>query len=216
MLKIKICGLTRSRDIQIVNELLPDYIGFVFASSKRQVTPQQASKLKKLLRPEVKAVGVFVNAPIEQVVELVKSRTIDIVQLHGDEDASYCQSLRQKIMVPIIKVIRLRNEASLENMDAFDCDYFLFDTYVTGQYGGSGRQIDVSILKGREFTKPYFIAGGLNLQNVKAVLAEVTPFAVDVSGGVETDGVKDKKKIADFIKAVRGRSEDDEQNTEGI
>lgn len=210
MLKIKICGLSRVEDIQMVNELLPDYIGFVFANSKRQVSPKQAGELKKLLCPEIKAVGVFVNSPIEQVVALVQEGVLDIVQLHGDEDAAYCQQLRQKIKVPVIKAIRLRDEAVLENLDCFPCDYLLFDTYVVGQYGGSGKLGRLSLLNGRKFGKPYFLAGGMTAQNVQEALWQVDAYAVDVSGGVETDGMKDARKIAAFIQAVRGRSEEDE------
>ena len=210
MLKIKICGLSRVEDIQMVNELLPDYIGFVFANSKRQVSPKQAGELKKLLRPEIKAVGVFVNSPLEQVVALVQEGVIDMVQLHGDEDAAYCQQLRQKIKVPVIKAIRLRDEAVLENLDCFPCDYLLFDTYVVGQYGGSGKLGRLSLLNGRKFGKPYFLAGGMTAQNVQEALRQVDAYAVDVSGGVETDGMKDARKVAAFIQAVRGRSEEDE------
>lgn len=216
MLKIKICGLSRVEDIQMVNELLPDYIGFVFAESKRQISEGQARKLKALLHPKIKAVGVFVNPPMEQVVRLVEDGVIDMVQLHGDEEASYCQALGQKISVPIIKAIRLKDERSLENMEGFPCDYFLFDTYVAGQYGGSGKQARTSLLQGRQPAKHYFLAGGLTSANVREALQQVNAYAVDVSGGVETNGVKDAAKVAAFIWAVRGRSEQDEQNTKGV
>lgn len=203
MPKVKICGLRRVEDIKIVNELLPDYIGFVFAPSSRQVTVQEAKALKNLLRPEIKAVGVFVNASVEEIVSLVNDEVIDLVQLHGDEDTFYCQALREKIKGPIIKVIPLKNEQALENLDAYACDYFLFDTYVAGKYGGSGQLGKLSLLQGRKFSKPYFLAGGLTSQNVSEALAQVEAFAVDVSGGVEVDGYKDRDKIADFLQAVR-------------
>ncbi len=203
MVKIKICGLTCSEDIKIVNELLPDYIGFVFTKSKRQVTFAQAQELKKLLRPEIKSVGVFVNSPIEKVVSLVDAGVIDLVQLHGNEDTSYCEALRQKIQVPIIKVIRIRDESSMKNLSAYASDYFLFDTFVENQMGGSGKLARINLLTGKNFSRPYFLAGGLTPENVSDVLKKVAPFAVDVSSGVETDGIKDKEKITAFIKTVR-------------
>ena len=130
MLKVKICGLRRIEDIKIVNELLPDYIGFVFTPSSRQVTVQEAKALKNLLRPEIKAVGVFVNTSVEEIVRLVNDKVIDLVQLHGDEDVFYCQTLREKIKVPIIKASPLKDEQTLENLAVFACDYFLFDTSI--------------------------------------------------------------------------------------
>lgn len=203
MLKVKICGLRRIEDIKIVNELLPDYIGFVFTPSSRQVTVQEAKALKNLLRPEIKAVGVFVNTSVEEIVSLVNDKVIDLVQLHGYEDVFYCQTLREKIKVPIIKAIPLKDEQTLENLAVFACDYFLFDTYVAGKYGGSGQVGNISLLEGKKIPKPYFLAGGLTAQNVSEALAHVEAFAVDVSGGVEVDGYKDRDKIADFLQAVR-------------
>ena len=204
MTKIKICGLSREKDIDIANELLPDYVGFVFAKSKRQVSAEQARKLKDRLSPQIKAVGVFVNEKAETIAEIVSKGIIDLVQLHGDEDAAYCRELRKLTEAPIIKAVRLKDESSLTGIEEFTCDYYLFDTYSEQDYGGTGKSFNQEILLNKKIDKPYFIAGGLNAANVAAVIKDIRPYAVDVSGGVETDGVKDKAKIEEFIN--RGRA----------
>lgn len=205
--KVKICGLRRTQDVEYVNKYQPDFAGFVFAKSKRQVTPEQAAQLKAQLAPQIKAVGVFVNAEPEFIVQLAQAGTIDIVQLHGDEDAAYCESLRKLVKLPIIKVVRVKDEASFAGLEKFACDYLLLDTYSADAYGGTGRRFAMSLVDKLKITKPYFIAGGLNADNVAEVLKNTNAFAVDVSGGVETDGVKDPQKIAAFIASVRGEKQ---------
>lgn len=200
--KVKICGLRRAEDIAYVNELQPDFIGFVFAKSKRRVTAVQAAQLKAQLLPKIKSVGVFVNAPQEEILQLAQAGTIDYIQLHGDEDAAYCARLRTQTTLPVIKAVRVKDAGSLAGLEAFPCDYLLFDTYTPGQYGGTGQRFDLSLVE--NIKQPYFIAGGLDAANVAAVLQNTKAFAVDVSGGVETDGFKDKEKIAAFIAHVRG------------
>ena len=202
--KVKICGLKRAQDIECVNRLLPDYIGFVFAKTKREVTEQQAAQLKAMLNPQIKAVGVFVNAEIDKILRLAKSRTIDIIQLHGDEDAAYCERLQ----LPIIQAVRVKDAGSFENLQAYPCDYLLFDTYTKGQYGGTGKRFDLALVADEKIKKQYFIAGGLEAANVADVLKNSNAFAVDVSGGVETEGLKDPEKIAAFIAEVRGDNDD--------
>ena len=200
--KIKICGLRRLEDIGYVNELKPDFIGFVFAKSKRQVTAKQAAALKAQLAADIKAVGVFVNAQQEEILQLAQQGVIDIIQLHGDEDAAYCASLKEKTRLPIIKAVRIKNAGSLSGLADFPSDYLLFDTYTPGQYGGTGQRFDLTLVE--NISKPYFIAGGLDADNVSEVLQNTQAFAVDVSGGVETNGLKDQQKIEAFIANVRG------------
>ncbi len=199
MVKIKICGLTRKEDIEAVNSLLPDYIGFVFAKSKRQVSVQHATELKKILQPQIRAVGVFVNAKLSDIHEIVQQGVIECVQLHGDENVDYVQALRAQINVPVIKTVRVRDASSLQNLEAYDCDFFLLEAYVASQYGGNGKTLDIKILKDVRLPKPYFIAGGLTPNNVQEIIHELDPYGVDVSSGVETDGKKDAKKIAAFL-----------------
>lgn len=203
MTKIKICGLTRTEDIEMVNEFLPDYIGFVFAKSRRQVSAEQAKELKNKLRPAIKAVGVFVNEKPENIAEIANQGIIDLIQIHGDEDAAYCAQLRKLTQAPIIKVVRVEREDDFAGIEEFDCDYYLFDTLSSKEYGGTGKAFDHSLLHNKEIKKPFFVAGGLNQDNVAAVIEVIKPFGVDTSGGVETDGIKDANKIKEFIKQGR-------------
>lgn len=203
MTKIKICGLTRTEDIEMVNEFLPDYIGFVFAKSRRQVSAEQAKELKNKLRPAIKAVGVFVNEKPENIAEIANQGIIDLIQIHGDEDAAYCAQLRKLTQAPIIKVVRVEREDDLAGIEEFDCDYYLFDTLSSKDYGGTGKAFDHSLLYNKEIKKPFFVAGGLNQDNVAAVIEVIKPFGVDTSGGVETDGIKDVNKIKEFTKQGR-------------
>ena len=203
MTKIKICGLTRTEDIEMVNEFLPDYIGFVFAKSRRQVSAEQAKELKNKLRPAIKAVGVFVNEKPENIAEIANQGIIDLIQIHGDEDAAYCAQLRKLTQAPIIKVVRVEREDDFAGIEEFDCDYYLFDTLSSKEYGGTGKAFDHSLLYNKEIKKPFFVAGGLNQDNVAAVIEAIKPYGVDASGGVETDGIKDANKIIEFIKQGR-------------
>lgn len=203
MTKVKICGLSRREDIAYVNAFKPDFIGFVFyEKSKRAVTPEKALELKGLLDRSIKTVGVFVNAAPAFVAELAELGAIDLIQLHGDEDADYCKKLRLLTDAPLIKAVRVRSKESLTGLEKYPVDYFLFDTYQAGVYGGTGQRFEVEL--GQDIPKPFFIAGGLDAGNVAAVIKKNKPFAVDVSGGVETDGRKDPKKISAFIASVRG------------
>ncbi len=203
--QVKICGLSRAEDIQAANELKPDYIGFMlWPNSKRAVTFEQARELRKQLDEGIKAVGVFVNEEAERIAEIAKSGVIDMVQLHGDEDLAFCEKLKTLIDLPVVKAVRVRGEDSFLGLEAYPVDYFLFDTYVPGQYGGTGKRFNLKLGDDKKISKPYFVAGGLDAGNVCEVLAETYAMAVDVSGGVETDGVKDYNKIAAFIKSVRG------------
>lgn len=206
MTRVKICGLSRPEDIFQANKLKSDYIGFVFyPKSKRAVTQSQAALLKAMLDKEIKAVGVFVNADIAFIEKLAQLRIIDLVQLHGDEDSLYIQELRKRVYIPIIKAIRVQGEESLQNLRNYPVDFFLFDTYKPGQYGGTGERFNLE-LEGVTIPKPYFIAGGLDASNVAQVIAENPhAYAVDVSGGVEDSatGLKDAQKMADFVAQVK-------------
>ena len=206
MIRVKICGLSRPEDIFQANKLKSDYIGFVFyPKSKRAVTQSQAALLKAMLDKEIKAVGVFVNADIAFIEKLAQLRIIDLVQLHGDEDSLYIQELRKRVYIPIIKAIRVQGEESLQNLRNYPVDFFLFDTYKPGQYGGTGERFNLE-LEGVTIPKPYFIAGGLDASNVAQVIAQNPhAYAVDVSGGVEDSatGLKDAQKMADFVAQVK-------------
>lgn len=201
MVKIKICGLSRPDDIDIVNEALPDYIGFVFAKSTRQVSEDTAKELKARLNPGIQSAGVFVNEDILRIARLCRMNITDIVQLHGDEDEAYIRSLKEHINNPVIKAVRVRNRDDIAKACELSCDYLLLDSYKEGRYGGCGDTFDWSVIS--NVTKPFFLAGGLHSENVKQAVTQVRPYAVDVSSRVETDGIKDRNKIMDFIKKVR-------------
>jgi phosphoribosylanthranilate isomerase len=202
MTKIKICGLKRQEDIDFVNIAKPDYIGFVFAGEKRKINFNTAAKLKSLLNKEIQAVGVFVNADTDNVVNLCRNCIIDLVQLHGHEDELYISKLKKEINQPIMKVLRVKEKVCDIRTKA---DFTLFDTHSGFEYGGSGKVFDWNLIK--EYKKPFFLAGGLNRDNIKKALTELKPYCVDLSSGVETDGIKDLNKIKEITQIVRKHSD---------
>lgn len=205
MVKVKICGIKNLQDVQAVNKHKSDFAGFVFYPlSKRYVSLIVARRLKAALNRHIKTVGVFVNAPVEEIAAAAELGIIDLVQLHGDEGNSYIAELKKICKLPIIKAVRVQDESDIKRADYYNCDYLLFDTYSQSAYGGTGRQFNTQLLKGVKIHKPYFIAGGLNAENVRLALKGLKPFAADVSGGVETGGGKDAAKIKAFIKQVKG------------
>ena len=198
MTKIKLCGLTRPCDIEWANDLRPDYIGFVFAQkSRRYTSPVDARALRGKLHPDIRAVGVFVNEAPEAVASLLNDGIIDIAQLHGGEDADYIKALRKLTGRPLIKAFRIDSAADLDRARRSTADHVLLDNGA----GGTGTAFDWSVLK--DFDRPFFLAGGLGPDNVARAIKAVHPFAVDVSSGIETDGVKDYKKMTAFVSAVR-------------
>lgn len=197
MTKIKLCGLSRQCDIEWANELKPDYIGFIFWSkSKRNVSPEKAKELKALLSPDIKAVGVFVNEPVQNVAELLNNNIIDIAQLHGSEDEEYISKLRTLTNKPIIKAFLLKSKDDAQKAEKSMADHILLDSGM-----GTGKSFDRSLLK--DISRPYFLAGGLCPENVGIAVDTLSPFAVDVSSGIETDNLKDRNKMTAFVKAVR-------------
>ncbi|MCL2053584.1 MAG: phosphoribosylanthranilate isomerase [Oscillospiraceae bacterium] len=196
MPKIKICGLSRAADIEYVNSEKPDYIGFVFAESRRKVTFEQALKLREKLNPDMIPVGVFVNEAIENILQFTKSGVIDMVQLHGAEDEEYIRKLKSLSGVAVIKAVPIQNKGDAQSFDNTAADYLLLDN----KSGGTGQSFDWDLIG--ELKKPFFLAGGLTVDNAAHAAAKVKPFALDVSSGVETNGVKDFEKIREFIGRV--------------
>lgn len=177
-----------------------DFIGFVFAKSKRQVTPQQAKAIIDCLPKQVKTIGVFVNEPLEKINEIVAYCGLDMIQLHGNEKLSDYESA----IYPIIKAVAVRRDTDLEGTTrASKVAYWLFDTWHKDMAGGSGMTFNWSMLKDKKLKKPYFLAGGLHVDNVQEAIQVTKPYAVDVSSGVESNGIKDKEKIIGFIKKVK-------------
>lgn len=199
--KIKICGLTRMQDIEYVNEALPDYAGFVFAKSRRQVSPENAAKLKCALDKRIQAVGVFVNEDVNVVAQICERGIIDIIQLHGDEDEAYINALHHEVSNPVIKAVRVKDKASLMACEHSSADFLLLDNYSENEYGGSGEAFDWKLASG--IKKPYFLAGGISAENAQAAIKNAIPFCLDVSSGVETSGFKDRNKIMNLVNEAR-------------
>ena len=197
MTRIKLCGLTRPCDIEAANRLKPDYIGFVFAiKSRRYVSPEQAEALKKQLSPEIRAVGVFVSEDPETVAGLLNRGIIDLAQLHGSEDEAYLTRLRDLTDRPLLQAFRVAGEEDLHRAESSSADGILLDAGA-----GDGAVFDWKLLKG--WSRPYFLAGGLESGNVREAVRMLQPWGVDVSSGIETDGKKDPEKMAAFVTAVR-------------
>ena len=197
MTRIKLCGLTRPCDIEAANRLKPDYIGFVFAKkSRRYVSPEQAEALKKQLSPEIRAVGVFVSEDPETVAGLLNRGIIDLAQLHGREDEAYLKRLRSLTDRPLLQAFRIAGEEDLHRAESSSADGILLDAGA-----GDGAVFDWKLLKG--WSRPYFLAGGLEPGNVREAIRTLQPWGVDVSSGIETDGKKDPEKMAAFVTAVR-------------
>jgi len=223
-MRIKICGLFRDEDIDFVNEARPDYAGFVFAQSGRQVSPPLAQYLRFRLASGIIPVGVFVNAPADFIAQLYHSGVISAAQLHGDEDDGYIDRLKKlsetnsgrrknepiKVIKSICinktakkneqtagKIIRNNSRGSLFNSFPVNADFLLLDSGA-----GSGKTFDWKQLNSIEFPKPWFLAGGINIKNIKQA-TELNPFAIDVSSGAETDGFKDREKILQLVSMCR-------------
>lgn len=196
-MKIKICGLTRECDIRYANELLPDYIGFVFfEKSRRFVEPNYAAKLRKGLCGGIRSVGVFVNAPVDDILNCIRIGAIDVVQLHGNEDNEYIKILRSRTDVPIIKAFMLNGRTEIKTVNESAADFVLLDNGC-----GEGKTFDWGLAK--NITRPYFLAGGLSCENAKEAVGLLKPYAVDVSSGVEEKGFKSYDKMKKFIEICR-------------
>lgn len=192
MAKIKICGLRRSVDVEYVNDLKPDYIGFILSQGfKRSVTAHEAEKLREKLLPSIKAVGVFVNEDEDYINSIIEKKIIDIAQLHGNESPQLCE----KINAPVIKYF---SPVSFDKINEYNnsADYFLFDSGT-----GTGRSFDWSEIPKTD--KPFFLAGGINESNICDAIEKINPFCIDLSSAVETDGFKDYKKIKKIMETIR-------------
>jgi len=198
MTRVKLCGMMRREDVLAVNGINPEYIGFIFyEKSFRNLSYEKAYELKTLLDKEIKAVGVFVDAEPDFIIKLVKNNVIDIIQLHGSEDNEYIISLRDKCPdTEIIKAFKVNSESDVLIAEESPADYVLFDP---GK--GSGNTFNWEIIK--NVKRDYFLAGGLNCENIKDAVTFLRPYAVDVSSGIETEKNKDIEKMKLFVDLVR-------------
>lgn len=197
MTRIKFCGLTRPCDIEAANNFGVDYIGFVFApQSRRYLSPEQAAQLKIKLAEGIQTVGVFVNETPQKIAQMLNSGLIDLAQLHGSEGREEIRRLRQLSGKPIIQAFRIHTPEDIRAAEESEADYVLLDSG-----SGSGAVFDWELLQ--TMKRPYFLAGGLNACNVRQAVEGFHPYAVDVSSGIETGGIKDREKMSAFIDAVR-------------
>ena len=215
--KVKMCGISKVETIPAVVEAKPDYMGLVFAPSKRQVTVDQAKILVEELHRgyakkygsdtehdkngTIKTVGVFVNETVENLVTIANEANLDAVQLHGDEDEAFIQSLKERTNVEVWKAVQIRSAADAEAWIDSSADMLLFDAYHKDERGGTGEVFDWSCLD--EFERPFMLAGGIDVTNVARAIRTVRPYGIDISSGIETDGVKDDEKIKAFTNIVR-------------
>ncbi len=197
-MKIKICGLRREEDVDYANQVMPDYVGFILAEGfRRQISREQARSLKQRLSDKIQAVGVFVNNPIEEVISYLEEGIIDMAQLHGEEteeDIQYIQAVTAK---PVIKAVKAQNQYIVEAWLDSSADYLLFDSGT-----GTGKSFDWSLLA--DVNREYFLAGGLNPGNIEEAMKQLSPYSIDISSGVETEGVKDLEKMQAAVNVVRG------------
>lgn len=199
MTKIKICGLKCENDILYVNKLRPDYVGFVFAKSKRQVDKYLAKELISGLNRNIKTVGVFLNNTIDTVKEISEFCKLDVIQLHGDESPEYCSLFDKEAW----KALRVKDEGSLKELNLYNTNGYLLDTYIKGVYGGTGEAFNWSLASRASKNRFIILAGGLSSQNIEKAIDIVKPSVVDVSSGIETNGYKDFDKMQKFIEKVR-------------
>ena len=215
--KVKMCGISKVETIPAVVEAKPDYMGLVFAPSKRQVTVDQAKTLVEELHrgyaqkygsdtehdknDTIKTVGVFVNETVDNLVTIANEANLDAVQLHGDEDETFIQSLKERTNVEVWKAIQIRTAADTEKWIDSSADMLLFDAYHKDERGGTGEVFDWSSLDA--FERPFMLAGGIDSTNVARAIRTVRPYGIDISSGIETNGMKDDKKITAFTKIVK-------------
>ena len=213
MQKIKLCGMMKPCDIEYANRVKPDFVGFIFANTRRKIGATQAKQFREALDAEIPSVGVFVNEDISVITSLVQDGCIDMIQLHGEEDADYIRRLREVCDVPVIKAVKVQTVEQIRQAAALPVDYLLLDTYRKGVLGGTGEAFDWELLReakiaagdtaeGELFGKPYFLAGGLHAGNLREAAA-LGSYGLDISSGIETDGSKDFTKMVEVMELVR-------------
>lgn len=204
MPKVKICGNTRTEDVRLAASLGADYLGLIFTESKRRVSMDRAREIVQSL-PEFKNfVAVFSNQPKEEVEEIAHAAGIRILQFHGEETALYCRSFMEK-GYEVIKTFRIKDRMSLKRIDEYDVSAFLFDTFSSEGKGGAGIPFDWELIEDRPYVhEKLFLAGGLNVSNLRKAIQKILPFAVDVASGVEKKpGEKDPKLLEEFIRIAK-------------
>ena len=215
-MKTKFCGIRSLQDVEYMNQFLPDYVCFIFAKSKRQIGENQAKFLSENLDSRIKKVGVVVNENIENIIRLNVTASLDVIQLHGDEDDIYIKELREKFVdTQIWKAVRVKSVDDIKKAENLDVDMLLLDSFSEKAYGGTGKTIDLEAIKNSGITKPFFIAGGINSENIISIFRGVQPYGVDISSGIEKDGVKDYAKIYEIVRCLECIKQEDSAILEG-
>jgi phosphoribosylanthranilate isomerase len=206
MSKIKICGLFRKEDTEFVNEAKPDYCGFIlhFPKSHRSLEPEKAKELRQYIDSSVRVVGVFVNQPPEYVIQTADTVGLQVIQLHGNEDAAYIQALRMVFGGEIWKAVRVQTAQDIAQADALPVDRLVLDSFSAQFVGGTGELAPWDIIAQNRPEKPFLLAGGITPDNVCQAIADVQPWGVDCSSGVETDKCKDRLKIRALAENMKG------------
>ncbi|TFE03313.1 phosphoribosylanthranilate isomerase [Jeotgalibacillus sp. R-1-5s-1] len=196
---VKICGLMNKEDVTAAVEAGADYLGFVFAKSKRRITYEQAGKMSEDVPLHVKKVGVFVNPEMSEIEEAIRIAGIDLIQLHGDESPEFCREMKK----PVIKAVSIHSEEDVLKFEKYDVHHVLADAPGTAYRGGSGHSFDWNYLSHNDHHEQLILAGGLTPENIQQAINEVKPAGVDVSSGVETNGKKDHQKMKQFVKNAK-------------
>jgi phosphoribosylanthranilate isomerase len=211
MTKIKVCGMTNLEDAEYAASLGAWAIGLIHhADSPRFVEPEVAETIGAALKRRCEVAGVFVNSPIEDVVDAAEREQLTLIQFHGDEGPSFCAEAARRTGARVIRAFRVRTAADIAGAEAFRTDMHLFDAHRPGVPGGTGERFDWELLSKRRSEIPMILAGGVKPQNVGDAIALARPSAVDVVSGVEAEpGRKDHARVAEFIEAVRAASPDE-------
>ncbi len=200
---IKLCGLRRPEDIEYINEAKPDFAGFILAEGyRRTISPETAEMLVKKLDSSVRAVGVFIDQPVGSIAETAAKAGFYAVQLQGNENADHIAALRKISDVKIWKAVRVRSEEDIRAAEKYGADMLVLDSYSPNANGGTGKTADWELIRRTEISMPYLLAGGINADNISEAM-KISPYGVDISGGTETDGVKDPEKIRAIMRSVR-------------
>lgn len=204
MIYLKFCGMRRVEDIEYVNECRPDYVGFILSDGfRRSVDFGTFCELNTYLDKDIKRVGVFVNEPVENILHCAYNETLDVIQLHGDENEDYIKNLRKIFSGEIWKAVRAKSPEDIEREQKKSCEKLLIDSFSEESVGGTGKRINTEIVKSAKVEKPFFIAGGITAENIAEIVRNTKPYGVDLSSGIETDGVKDLNKMKAIMEILK-------------
>ncbi|MGI6500097.1 MAG: phosphoribosylanthranilate isomerase [Anaerostipes sp.] len=202
-MKIKMCGLQRLIDIEYANICMPDYVGFIFADSRRKVEADTAKNLIEKLNKNIQSVGVFVNEPLDTLKSIIEKTDIDMIQLHGDESREYIEKVKSFTKKEIWKAFRVQDKRQIEEANQYNVDKYLFDSFSKEAYGGTGKRLNLELFDGVKLEKPFFLAGGFTVEQINEELKKTRAYGVDISSGIETQGWKDLNKMKQVMEQIR-------------